>query len=230
MRRIVISAFVSVDGVMQAPGAPQEDTTGGFAHGGWLAGLQDEEIGQAVGEMFAKPFDLLLGRWTYDIFAAYWPYIEKNPSADGYHEGTARIAELFDRVTKFVVTHRSGTLTWANSRALSEDVVGALRNLKREEGPDLLVQGSTEVIQILLENDLLDEMTLIIAPIVLGKGKRFFGAGAVPAGLELVGSGTTRKGTIIARYRRAGDVETGSFAHQPPSAAELERRKKMAKA
>ncbi|WP_117190610.1 dihydrofolate reductase family protein [Rhizobium terrae] len=229
MRRIVVSAFVSLDGVMQAPGGPEEDTTGGFAHGGWLAARWEEEIGKVIDEVFEKPFDLLLGRRTYDIFAAHWPHVEKDPSAEGYDEGGARIGELFDRITKFVATHRPDTLAWANSRALGEDVAGALRALKQEEGPDLLVQGSTEVIQILLQNGLLDELTLIIAPLLLGKGKRLFGSGTVPAGLELLKSSTTPKGTIIARYRPAGEVETASFALENPTAEELERREKMAK-
>jgi dihydrofolate reductase len=230
MRRIVVSAFVSLDGVMQAPGGPEEDRMGGFAHGGWLAGLWDEEIGKAIDEVFENPFDLLLGRRTYDIFAAHWPYVEKDPSVDGYDEGSAKIGILFDRITKFVATHHPDTLTWANSRPLGADVAGALRRLKQQEGPDLLVQGSTEILQILLENDLLDEMTLIIAPLILGKGKKLFGSGAVPAGLKLVKSSTTPKGTIIARYRREGEVETGTFAAQNPSEAELRRREEFSKA
>lgn len=225
MRRIVVSAFVSLDGVMQAPGGPEEDRAGGFAHGGWLAARWEEEIGQVIDEVFETPFDLLLGRRTYDIFAAHWPYVEKDPSAEGYDEGSAKIGLLFDGITKFVATHRPDTLAWENSRALGQDVAGALRRLKQEDGPDLLVQGSTEIIQILLQNDLLDEMTLIIAPLILGKGKKLFGSGAVPAGLKLVKSSTTPKGVIIARYLREGDVETASFALETPTEAELERRK-----
>lgn len=230
MRKIIVSAFTSLDGVMQAPGGPEEDTSGGFRHGGWLAARFDDGIGEAVGEVFSRPFDLLLGRTTYDIFAAHWPHVQMDPSAADYDEGTAGIGSLFNGITKFVATHNPETLTWAGSKALGPDVAGALRKLKQEEGPDLLVQGSTEVIQILLENDLLDELTMIMAPVVLGKGKRLFGTGAMPAGFELVKSGTTSKGTIIARYRRAGDVETASFALENPTEVELERRRKMAQA
>ncbi len=230
MRKIILSAFTSLDGVMQAPGGPEEDTTGGFTHGGWLAARFEDEIGQTIGEIFSRPFDLLLGRNTYDIFAAHWPYVQKDPAAADYDEGSAGIGILFDKITKFVATDHPDTLTWAGSKALGPDVAGALRKLKQEEGPDLLVQGSTEVIQILLENDLLDELTMIIAPVVLGKGKRLFGSGTIPAGLEMTKSSITPKGTIIARYRRAGDVATASFALENPSEAELQRRAKMAKA
>jgi dihydrofolate reductase len=230
MRRIVLSAFVSLDGVMQAPGGPDEDPTGGFAYGGWMAVQWDDEAGRVMDEIFAQPFDLLLGRRTYDIFAAHWPFIETNSAGKTFDEGSAKIATLFNQATKYVVTHEPGTLRWTGSKALGLDTVSQLRSLKGRSGPDLLVQGSTEIIQTLLQNDLLDEMTLIVAPILLGKGKRLFGKGSIPMGLELTKSLTSPSGLVILRYKRAGEVRTGSFAMETPTDEELARRRRMAEA
>jgi len=218
MRKIIVAAFVSLDGVMQAPGGPQEDPTGGFALGGWTAPLFDEALGGAIGDIFGEPFDLLLGRKTYEIFAAHWPYID-DPSDP--------IAGAFNKVTKYVASRSQPTLSWHNSRLLGADVVGALRKLKAEDGPNLLVQGSSDFVQTLLAHELIDELNLLIFPLVLGRGKRFFGAGAVPAGLKLVQSRTFPTGVIVARYVPAGEVLTGSFALEQPTAAELERRKNL---
>jgi dihydrofolate reductase len=218
MRKIVAAAFVSLDGVMQAPGGPEEDPAGGFKFGGWTFHHWDDAMGQAMGETFSRPYDLLLGRKTYDIFAAHWPHIENDP-----------IAEAFNRVTKYVATHSPDTLSWQNSQWLGDDVVGSLRELKRQDGPDLLIQGSSVLIQTLLEADLIDEFRLLIFPVVLGSGKRLFGNGAMPAGLKLTGSKTSTTGVIMASYDRAGEVSTGSFQLAEPSAAEIERRKKISR-
>ncbi|RWB32294.1 MAG: dihydrofolate reductase [Mesorhizobium sp.] len=213
MRKIITATFVSLDGVMQAPGGPEEDPVGGFEFGGWTVHYWDDVMGAAMGETFSKSFALLLGRKTYDIFAAHWPY-QSGP-----------IADSFNAVTKYVATHRPDTLSWQNSRSLGSDVVAALRQLKQEEGPDLLIQGSSELIQTLLANDLIDEISLLIFPLVLGKGKRLFGDGAMPAAFKLARSQTSSTGVIMATYERAGEIKTGSFVPEQPSEAELERRK-----
>jgi dihydrofolate reductase len=221
MRNIVVGAFVSLDGVMQAPGGPEEDRTGGFEHGGWVAGYFDDVVGEAMGELFSKPYELLLGRKTYDIFAAHWPHIT-DPKAPDY-----AIAEQFNRVAKHVATHRPESLGWKNSHALGPDPVGKLRALKKETGPALLTQGSSDFLQTLFANDLVDELRLLYFPIVLGKGKRLFGNGAKPAGFRLESSRVSPNGVVIASYARAGAVKTGSFALEQPTPEELERRKTL---
>ncbi|PBB90147.1 dihydrofolate reductase [Mesorhizobium sp. WSM3864] len=213
MRKIIAATFVSLDGVMQAPGGPEEDPVGGFQFGGWTFHYFDEVAGEAMDELFSTPFALLLGRRTYDIFAAYWPY-QKDP-----------IADAFNPATKYVATHRPDSLTWQNTQALGPDVVARLRQLKQEDGPDLLIQGSGNLIQTLLANGLIDEIRLMIFPLLLGKGKRLFGDDAMPAAFKLIKSQTTSTGVIMATYERGGDVKTGSFATEQPSEAELERRK-----
>ena len=213
MRKIIAATFVSLDGVMQAPGGPEEDPTGGFEFGGWTFHYFDEVAGAAMGELFSKPFDLLLGRRTYDIFAAHWPY-QKDP-----------IADVFNPAKKYVATHRPDSLTWQNSQSLGADIVATLRRLKQEDGPDLLIQGSGNLIQTLLANGLIDEIRLMIFPLVLGKGKRLFGDNAMPAAFRLAKSETSTTGVIMATYERAGEIRTGSFAQEKPSEAEIERRK-----
>jgi dihydrofolate reductase len=221
MRRIVVGAFVSLDGVMQSPGGPEEDPTGGFEHGGWVAGYFDEVVGEAMGEIFSTPYELLLGRKTYDIFAAHWPHIT-DPKAPDFP-----IAEQFNRITKHVATHRPESLAWNNSRALGPDPVAKLRALKREDGPALLTQGSSDFLQTLFASDLVDELRLLFFPIVLGKGKRIFEGGAKPAGFRLQSSRVSPNGVVIASYARAGDVKKGSFALEQPTPEELERRKNL---
>jgi dihydrofolate reductase len=218
MRKILVSSFTSLDGVMQAPGGPKEDPTGGFTFGGWTAPYFDQALGASMGEIFGRPFDLLLGRKTYDIFAAHWPYVAdpKDP-----------IAGLFDRVTKYVASRSSPKLAWQNSRLLGKDVVASLKTLKGEDGPDLLVQGSSDLLQTLWKNGLVDEFSLLIFPVVLGKGKRVFGAGAAPAGLKLVKSQSYPTGVIVANYRPDGAVKTGDFQLAEPTEAELERRRNL---
>jgi dihydrofolate reductase len=227
MRKIIVTAFISLDGVIQAPGGPEEDPTGGFEYGGWTTTYGDDVLGAAIGEGMSMPFDLLLGRNTYDIFAAHWPDIPTDPSSDGYNPGEAEIARTFNRVTKYVATHEPDTLSWANSQGLGKDVVAAARALQKEDGPALLIWGSSKLIQQLLAADLVDEFRLMIYPLVFGKGKRLFGDGTIPAALRLETSQATTTGVIMATYRRNGEIRTGSFQHAEPSKAELERRKKL---
>ncbi|WP_374029371.1 dihydrofolate reductase family protein [Bdellovibrio bacteriovorus] len=227
MREIVTSAFMSIDGVIQAPGGPDEDPSGGFKFGGWVAPHWDDTLGASLDEIFSSPFDLLLGRKTYDIFAAYWPYIGKSPSESKVEDMNSEIAKRFNACNKFVATHRPDSLTWQNSHWLGKDTVATLRELKKSDGPMLLTQGSADFIQTLFKNDLVDQIRLYIFPITLGKGKRLFADGTQPGSFELTNSSVSPSGVIIANYRRAGNVETGSFATENPSAAELERRKNL---
>jgi dihydrofolate reductase len=215
MRKVLATAFVSLDGVMQAPGGPEEDPTGGFRFGGWTANYWDDAIAQVMGGIFSVPYELLLGRKTYEIFAAHWPYAEDDP-----------FAEALTNVRKYVATSSQAPLTWKNSIAI-HDVPNDIARLKREDGPTLMTQGSSDLIQTLLEHDLVDRFTLLIYPVVLGSGKRLFGTGAIPAALKLVDSRATPSGVTINSYERAGDVKVGSFAHAQPSADELARRERM---
>jgi dihydrofolate reductase len=215
-RRITGAAFLSLDGVMQAPGGPEEDTTGGFAHGGWLTTMFDEALGNQVGTVFGQPFDLLLGRRTYDIFAAYWPFI---PPVDD------SIAATFGRISKYVLTGSDAPLEWKGSHRLPD--IDALAALKAGDGPDLVIQGSSTVYPQLLSRGLLDRLVLMVAPVVLGKGKRLFGEGAPPGAFRLVEHRLSAGGIAMATYEPAGDVRTGSFAMDSPSEQELARREKM---
>jgi dihydrofolate reductase len=219
MRKVIVGTFVSLDGVMQAPGGPNEDTSGGFRFGGWLVPHMDATTGAAVGELFEKPFDLLLGRRTYDIFAGYWPYVQKDTKAKDYDAGTAEMGRQFDKATKHVATHRAASLGWQNSKALGEDIPAAINALKKTSGPDLVVQGSGGLIHQLLASDLVDVIQLLIFPVVLGKGRRLFDGNEAPAGLKLVKSDVSSSGVILARYERAGEVKTGSFIFENPNAA-----------
>lgn len=219
MRKIVAGAMISLDGVMQAPGGPDEDPTGGFRYGGWVYPHADEQFGEfIINRIFGEPFDLLLGRKTYDIFAAYWPYVEAGHP----------IGSMFNSVDKYVATRNPDLeLTWRESHSLAPDAVEAVRKLKAEDGPNLVTQGSTDFLQSLLRNDLADELYISIFPVMLGKGKKLFGDGPVPAGFKLVSSDVSDKGVIMTKYERSGDVETGSFATEEPTGAELERRRNL---
>lgn len=217
MRKVVAATFLSLDGVMQAPGGPEEDTAGGFSHGGWTFHYWDEVMGEAMGKAFETPFDLLLGRRTYEIFAAHWPHAgDEDP-----------IAKVFNRVTKYVATSSDTPLTWQNSVAL-HDPAAEVAKLKQQDGPNLLIQGSSVLIQTLLKHDLIDEIDVMVFPLILGKGKRMFGEGALPAALKLVDSKASSTGVVMSRYRREGEIKTGSFAFDEPSEAELARRARMA--
>ena len=215
MRKVIAATFISLDGVMQAPGGPAEDPTGGFKNGGWVFPYSDEETFKTLFEVFEKPFDLLLGRKTYEIFAAYWPYIDNdNP-----------VAAKFNSVTKYVATRGNGELKWNKSRSLGKDAVAAIKELKAGEGPDLLIQGSGDFIQTLLRHGLIDEFNLMIFPLVLGSGKKLFAGGAVPAAMKLLRTQSSPTGVIFATYQPDGPVKTGSFVGPDPSEEEIERRK-----
>jgi dihydrofolate reductase len=205
MRKVIVSAFVSLDGVMQAPGGPDEDKTGGFKLGGWIFPHADQVTGGAVMELFSKPFELLLGRKTYDIFAGYWPYV------DAEHP----IGKPFNAVTKHVATRNLDLkLDWENSRSLGPDAAAEVKRLKAQDGPDLLVQGSSDFLQTLFHHDLVDELTTLTYPVVLGGGKRLFREGAAPRAFPLTSHVVSGAGVIIGKYARGGEVPTGSF---PPA-------------
>jgi dihydrofolate reductase len=217
MRKIVVNTFLTLDGVMQAPGGPEEDPTGGFKHGGWSANYWDDFMGEQMGQVMGKPFDLLLGRKTYEIFAAHWPHITDDPAADALNSAK-----------KYVASTTLDEATWSNSTLISGDVPKALADLKTETGPEIQVHGSSDLLQTLIEHDLVDEYRLWVFPLVLGEGKRLFGGGTVPAGLKLVDSKTSSTGVVISTYERAGEVEYGSFALEEPTDAEVERRRRLA--
>ncbi len=224
MRRIIVSEFMSLDGVIQAPGGPDEDPTGGFALGGWTAPYFDEMMARVVGEVFDGPFDLVLGRKTFDIFAAHWPFVPTTPEATGYDPAFAAVAEAFNGATKYVASRSEPVLPWTNSVWLGPDPVASLTALKASGGAHLIVQGSGDFLQALLAADLVDELNLFLYPVVLGQGKSLFAQGARPARFDLVASRASPKGVLITRFRRAGALETGSFALEEPTALELERR------
>jgi len=205
MRKLIVAAFISLDGVVQAPGGPEEDTSGGFAHGGWIWPFADGS-GEVMGGAFASPFELVLGRRTYNIFAAYWPHVPEGAP----HQG---IADQFNGVTKHVATHHHATLGWQNSRALGPDVAAAIRELKRGDGPNLLTQGSSDLVRQLLATDLVDELRLLVYPLLLGRGKRLFDDHTQASAFRLEASKTSPSGVLINRYVRDGKVRTGSFAH-----------------
>lgn len=218
MRKVIGAAFVSLDGVMQAPGGPEEDRSGDFALGGWLFHYFDQAGGRRIDALFGGPFDLLLGRRTYDIFAGYWPFVE------GEDEG---LGARFDRAAKYVVTRGQQPLSWQNSHRLTG--LDALAEVKRGEGPDLIIQGSSTLYPQLLAAGLIDRLILMTFPVVLGSGKRLFGDGTPPRSMCMVEHEVTPRGVIIATYEPGGAVETGDFgADMTPSPAELERRARIA--
>lgn len=221
MRKVIVGAMVSMDDVMQAPGGPEEDPTGGFEFGGWVAPFADSDpvFRQEIGKLFGQPYDLLLGRRTYDIFAAHWPYAEGGPNDD--------IARQFNRVTKYVATRKGTKLSWKDSVAL-RDGAKDVAELKQKDGPALVTQGSTELVHSLLAAGLVDEIRMFTFPVLLGKGKRLFDETSQPAGFTLTHSAVSPKGLIAAIYARAGDVETGTVGGATePSPAELVRREKL---
>lgn len=217
MRKIIGAVFVSLDGVMQAPGGPDEDTSGGFELGGWMPQFWDEESSAQLDKLFTPPFDLLLGRRTYDILAAYWPYATGEWKAMG---------EMLDRAGKYVVTGSDQPLDWHNSHRL--DGVDAIAALKRSEGPDLIVQGSSTLYPQLLEAGLMDRLMLRTFPVILGSGKRWFGDGIAPGAMRMVEHQVTSRGNIIATYAPDGEIECKAVQEREPSAAERERREKVA--
>ena len=214
MRKLIVNTMVSLDGVMQSPGGPDEDPTGGFTLGGWGATYIDEEMMQRVAE--SAPYELLLGRGTYEIFAAHWPYDE------------GPIADQLNGTRKHVASTTLKRVDWQNSTLIAGDVAEYVAALKSEDGPEIQVHGSPGLVQTLLQNDLVDEFRMWIFPVVIGTGKRFFGEGTMPAALRLVDSQVSKTGVTINVYERAGDVEPGSFEFDEPTEAELERRRRLA--
>lgn len=217
MRKLTINTFLTLDGVMQAPGGPQEDPTGGFTHGGWSFKYWDDKMGQIMDEFMGKPFDLLLGRKTYEIFAAHWPHAGDDPAA-----------VALNNATKFVASRTLKSVDWKNSQLIKGDVAQEVAKLKRADGPEIQVHGSANLIQTLLKHDLIDEFRLWVFPLVLGIGKRLFDGGTIPASLKLVDSKTSSTGVIITRFERGGEIGYGSFALEEPTKAEVERRDKLA--
>lgn len=199
MRKIILLEFVTLDGVIQAPGGPKEDTSGGFKYGGWTAPYFDDFAGKIMAEQMKMPFNLLLGRKTFEIFASYWP--QHGDEWQGVNE-----------TTKYVVSTSLKKHKWKNSLFINKNVVKELKKLKKENGPNLHVYGSADLAQTLLKNDLVDELWLKVFPITLGSGKRLFGNGTIPRAFKLIESKISPKGVIIANYRRFGKVKTGSVA------------------
>lgn len=202
MRKIVVNNFITLDGVIQAPGEPDEDTSGGFEYGGWTVHYWDAWMNQAMGEAMSRPFDFLLGRKTYEIFAAYWP-ASTEPGAD-----------QINNAKKYVASRTLKNVAWNNSTILNGDAAQAVKNLKTEDGPDLTVVGSGNLIQTLLSNNLVDEFLLFVFPVVIGKGKRLFEQGTIPEGLKLIESKASPNGVIMTTYVPAGELKLGSFAVQ----------------
>ncbi|MEG3180926.1 dihydrofolate reductase family protein [Sphingomonas sp. LT1P40] len=214
-RRIIGGAFISLDGVIQAPGGPEEDPTGSFPYGGWLATMFDEALGNQIDSLLKPPYDLLLGRRTYDIFAAHWPFNTDAPE----------IAEPFNQCRKYVMTRSDMALDWQNSECVPD--LDALAAIKAGDGPNIVIQGSSTLYPQLLERGLIDRLILMIAPVVLGTGKRLFGDGTPAGKWRLIEHRTGSAGMSMATYEPAGAIETGSFASDEPSPQELARREKL---
>jgi dihydrofolate reductase len=201
MRKLIVSTFLTLDGVMQAPGGPEEDGEGGFAFGGWSVNYWDDQMGEVMGEAMSNPFDLLLGRKTYDIFAAFWP----NASDDAG-------GKPLNDATKYVASRSQPTLAWGPSVLIEGDAAEGVAALKNGNGPALQVHGSGNLIQTLLRHNLVDEFRLWVFPVVIGSGKRLFADGTIPAGLKLIDSKISTTGVVIGTYEPAGELVTGSFA------------------
>jgi dihydrofolate reductase len=218
MRKIIVGAMVSMDGVMQAPGGPTEDPTNGFRFGGWMMPYFDEEFGEELDLVF-KDFDLLLGRKTYEIFAGFWPYYDEDAPDGG-------IARRFNEIKKYVVS-RSGKVdtSWAGSVLLRD--IADVKRLKQEDGPNLVTQGSTELVHALLAHDLVDAMSIFTVPVVLGSGKKLFADGSAPHSFQLTRSRVSSNGLIVGHYEREGEIRIGDTALDSPSEREIARRKRM---
>ena len=211
MRKLKVSTFVTLDGVMQAPGGPDEDRTSGFTHGGWSVGYWDDQMGKVMDDFMGRPFELLLGRKTYEIFAAHWP------------RSTEPAAEVLNGARKHVASRTLRSVDWNNSTLISGDVGTYVSELKKQSGPEIQVHGSGDLLQTLLKNDLVDEFQVWTFPVVLGSGKRLFADGAVPAGLKVDAVKTSTTGVVIATYQRAGAIKYGSFALEASDAASESR-------
>ena len=218
MRKLTGAVFQSLDGVMQAPGGPEEDPTGDFRFGGWAFHYWDESLESPFNKVINAEYDLLLGKRTYDIFAAYWPNNQQDP-----------IGAKFQRINKYVLTHSSAPLDWENSAPLSGDTAEAVSRLKQTEGRDLLIQGSSTIYVPLLAAGLIDKQNIMTFPIILGEGKRIFNGSQTAGALRLVNSSVSSKGVLFSSYEPGGEVPTGSFATATPSNEEMERREKLSR-
>ena len=201
MRKLIVGTFMTLDGVMQAPGGPEEDDSGGFAYGGWSVNYWDDQMGEVMDEQMSVPFDLVLGRKTYDIFAAYWPHASEEAGAKPLNDAT-----------KHVASRGNPTLEWNKSVLIEGDAAEGVAALKKGDGPELQVHGSGNLIQTLMRHNLVDEYRLWVFPLVIGSGKRLFSDGTIPAGLKLVDSTVSSTGVVIGKYQPAGEIVTGSFA------------------
>ena len=215
MRKLTGAVFQSLDGVMQAPGGPEEDPTGGFRFGGWTAPFWSKDMGPFE-KIIDAEYDLLLGKRTYDIFAAYWPDNQDNP-----------IGARFQRINKYVLTHSDEPLNWEHSHKLSGETPDAVAELKRSDGRDLLIQGSSTLYTPLISAGLIDRLVLMTFPVLLGQGKRILDGSQKPGRLSLVDSFVSATGVVTATYEPAGEVPTSTFATKEPSEAELELREKI---
>jgi dihydrofolate reductase len=223
MRKIVANTFMTLDGVMQAPGGPEEDPTGGFKYGGWSVNYWDDMMAKIIMDgLIGKPFDLLLGRRTYEIFAAHWPFVKNDPD-----KLNAMAADKLNGARKYVVSKTLAKADWENSKLITVEVAKEISSLKEQDGPEIQVQGSSDLIQTLLKHDFIDEFHVWIFPLTVGGGKRFFGEGTVPAAFKQIDCKISTTGVIIATYLRDADVRTGSVALEKPTKAELERRRRL---
>lgn len=216
MRNLAVSTFLTLDGVMQGPGGPEEDPSAGFTHGGWSVNYWDDLTGQIMAQSMSKPFDLLLGRKTYEIFAAHWPHVKDDP-----------VADALNSARKYVVSTTLDTVKWNNSSLIKGDLAEQVAKLKAQPGAEIQVHGSWQLIQALMTHDLIDEYRLWLFPVLVGSGKRLFSDGTIPAGLKLVDTKTSSTGVVIATYQRAGKLQHGSFALDKPTEAEVERRQRL---
>src|SRR5438045_7708008 len=216
MRKLKVTTFVTLDGVMQAPGGPDEDRASGFTHGGWSVGDWDDQMGEVMGDFMGRPFELVLGRKTYEICPAHWPH------------STEPVAEILNNAHKHVASRTLRSVDWNNSTLITGDVGKYVAELKKQSGPEIQVHGSGDLLQTLFKNNLIDELQVWTFPVLLGSGKRLFAAGAIPAGLKLDAVKTSTTGVVIATYERAGAIKYGSFALEEPSAAGVKRGEEIA--
>lgn len=217
MRKLIINTFVTLDGVMQAPGGPEEDPTSNFNFGGWSFHYWDEVMGNFMDEFISKPFELLLGRKTYEIFAAHWPYITNDP-----------VADKFNATKKYVASRTVNKLNWANSILIKSNVENEIKKIKEQNGPELQVHGSSNLIKTLVNENLVDQFNIWTFPVTVGKGKQLFGEGVNASNLKLVDVKSSGTGVIIATYQPAGGLKLGSFALEDETEEELARRRKLA--
>ena len=216
MRKLVVNTFVTLDGVMQAPGGPEEDPTGNFKYGGWSFNYWDDMMGKVMSEFMEKPFELLLGRRTYEIFAAHWPYIKNDPTAD-----------KFNATKKYVVSKTITKLNWKNSYLIKNNIATEINELKKQDGPELQVHGSSNLIKTLINENLVDLINIWTFPLTVGKGKQLLGDGTNAINLKLIDIKSSSTGVIISTYQPAGELKLGSFALENETEEELARRRKL---